>query len=607
MKRYLTLFLMIFAALMGLAQDKVSVDVVVPNRIVEGEHFNVQFVLNTNKARNINLPNVSGLDLLYGPAEATSSSVTIINGKMSRTSSKTFTYTFMADKAGEYTIPSATVTVGNSTYKTPSKRIKVFSQSAAASPGSSPGVSSGKGSTVSRGSGKDFFVTVNTSKKTVYEQEAFLVTFKLYAYNSQFEFVDVKFPEFDGFVKQPIEMDATRQLDMEEYNGTAYYTLILNQYVLFPQKSGALTIPGGSFDLLISEREEDPTFGSFGSIIGQYTQKRRTVNSSPFTIQVKPLPTPKPEGFTGAVGSFNLSEVTSTQSPKTGESYDITLRLQGNGNLKLAQLPEIEFPEGFEVYDPKEDSETTVTGLGENGWKTKQYFAVPRFKGDYVIPAVKFAYFDVNQGQYKTVVLPEKKVHIAQGTGNDNTSEVSNYNKESVKMLNQDIHYLKKLGSGKSATQISYLAYGLSYLAILILGIVLLIVIRYRRSGSIESVETRAKRAGSMAKRYLKLAANKRTSGDNLAYYEALLKGLNSYLSAKFHIPTSELSKDNIQAKMKSLGLSDELIRQTIDTQTDLEMARYTPDGGLTQKDELYDKAAAVIDDIQSSKVQVKA
>lgn len=610
MKKYLTLLLFVLSSIVGVAQDQVSIDVVVPHKIVEGEHFNVQFILNTSKARDIKLPSVNGLDLLYGPAEATSTSVSIINGNMSRTSTKTFTYTFIANRAGDYTIPSATVTVGSSTYKTKEKRIKVFSQSAAyGSSGGNPSDADTSGNTtVSQGSGKDFFVTVSTSNQNVYEQEGFLVTFKLYAYNPQFEFLNVKFPDFDGFVKRDVERDSIIQLDTEEHNGTVYYTAILSQYILFPQKAGTLTIPAGSFDLLISERQEDPTFGAFGSIIGQYTQKRRTVNSSPFAVKVKALPTPKPEGFTGAVGSFNLVSDIPNYTTKTNESYTMTLKLEGKGNLKLAQVPEVEFPEGFEVYDPKEEDNIALIGSGETGWKTKQYIAVPRFKGDYVIPEVKFSYFDTTQGQYRTITLPAQKVHVDQGSNSPSSSEVSNFNdKERIKILNQDIRYLKTIGSGRSATQISYLAYGLSYVAILLIGIALLFLIRHRRSESLETIESRAKRAGSMARRYLKLAASKRHSGDHLAYYEALLRGLNSYLSAKFHIPTSELSKETIKSKMQSLGLPDTLIQQTIETQTYLELARYTPDGGLIHKDELYDKAAHVIDNIQSFKIKIKA
>lgn len=600
---------MMAATLNVLAQEKVSIEVAVPHRIVAGEHFSVQFVVNTNKAKDIKLPVPTGLSLLYGPAEATSTSVSIVNGNMSRKSSKTYTYTFLAEKEGEYTIPSATIRVGSSSYKTKEKRIKVFSQSAVYGSSntndSTPNESSA--TRVSTGSGKDFFVTVNAGKRTVYEQEGFLVTFKLYALNPQFEFMDVKFPEFDGFVKQEIPMDNVRQLNVEEYKGRAYYTLNLSQFLIFPQKSGSLTIPSGSFDLLVSEREEDPVFGSFGSIIGQYTQKQRTVKSSPFSIQVKPLPTPKPDGFNGAVGRFDLSEEVPVNTIKTNESYTRKLKLEGIGNLKLIELPEINFPEGFEAYDPKEEDDIAISGIGESGWKTKQYFAVPRFKGDYVIPEIKFVYFDVNQKQYKTITLPERKVHVDQGTNTPTTSEVSNYNKEDVKVLNQDIRYLKEVkDTDNRPSEASLTGYLIGYLISIVIGLIVFFVTRYRRSERIETIETRAKNAGSMAKKYLKLASKKRTSGDDLAYYEALLRGLDNYLSAKFHIPTSELFKDNISSRMESAGLAPELIQQTIETQSELEMARYTPDGGLTQKDELYDKAAAVIDNIQSSKVKIK-
>lgn len=609
MKRYLILILIILATVTGWAQDKVNIDVEADNRIVAGEMFNVRFVVNTGKARDISFAGISGMQLLYGPAESSSTSISIINGKTTRKSTKVYTYTLMAEKEGSYTIPSATITVGSATYKTKEKRIRVFSQSEAyGTPGGgNPSDDSATGgNTLSTGGGRDYFVTVTTSKRSVYEQEGFLVTFKLYAHKSEFSFLDAKFPEFDSFVKRDVELDRSRQLDIESYNGTVYYTIVLSQAVLFPQKSGSLTIPAGSFDLLISERQEalsDP----FGSFTGRYIQKQRTINSAPFTIQVKPLPTPKPEGFSGVVGVVDLtSDTSSTTNIKTGESFTTTLKLRGSGNLKLAQLPDIQFPEGFESYEPKEEEDISLSSGGEEGLKSKTFFAVPRHVGDYVIPEVRFVYFDTDHSAYRTITLPEQRVSVTKGTGTT-SSEVSDYNgKEKVKQLNQDIRYLKKIGSGKTITDINYVTYALSYAAILILAVVLLLLVRYRRAESIETVESRAKHAGTMARRYLKLAAKKRNSGDDLAYYEALLKGLNSYLSAKFHIPTSELSRENIRTRMEELGLSAEVIDRTLDTRTDLEMARYTPDGGLTHRDRLYDQATAVIDSIQSAKVKTK-
>ncbi len=580
---------------------KVTFELVTPDVIVEGEPFNIQFVLNA-KGKDMQMSEPQGLQVTYGPAISSSSSVSIINGDITRSVTTTFSYTLIAPKEGTYTIPEATVKSGSATYRTAPKQIKVFTAEAVyGADAKDDSKAQAQVRASDRISESDFVITANPSKSGVYEQEGVLVTFKLYSTRPNISLTSANFPDFQDFVKQEVNMSNQQQWDTAELNGRVYYVVDLYKVILFPQKSGKIDIPAGAFDLLVPVKVNDPVADFFGSFLDQYTQVKKEVRSRPFSITVKPLPTPKPEGFTGAVGQFTFDASIPSTVLKTNESFQIEMTLKGNGNIKLTSLPSLTFPEGFEEYDPQENEDITVLTSGVTGTKTKTLLAVPRYAGDYEIPAIPFAYFDSTTGEYRTTTIPATRVHVDKGS--DSPASVSTLNnREEVKYLGQDIRYLKPTPGHAILQRISTSTLVVTYIGILLLTLLVYLAYRFWLSQSNETAERRSRRAGAMAKKYLKLADKKRSSGDDLAYYEALLTGLNNYISAKFHIDRAELSKEHIRSTMTTAGIPSELIDQTLSTLSDLELARYTPSQDTTQKEDLYAQAADVIDTIQATK-----
>lgn len=612
MQRYIYILLTILSLSISLrAADQVTVRVSPPREAVVGEPFRVQLIV-SDKASDPEWSFPSGLELVYGPAISRSSSTSIINGKMSRSSSTTFTYTLIADHAGSYSLPAATVKVGSATYRSGATSFEVYEPSAA-SPGAAG--SSSDESTRDRGiseaeavqlSNDALQVVAHVSKTTVYEQEALLVSYKLYSRYQGIQIESANFPEYDGFVKQEIPHQGPLQLDIEQYRGKNYYTVTLLRQLLFPQKSGKLSVPAGSFGLIVtvpSENNDPDDF--FSSFFDSYQRVRKKVTTKPFTINVKPLPTPKPDDFSGAVGHFKLTAEGLNGPLKTGESVQLKLTLTGEGNLKLATLPEVEWPEGFEVYDPSEEEDIQVTSGGASGWKSREYFAIPRYEGSYTIPEISYSYFDPSSGTYQRESLPARQIQIGKGSGSASSDGSTFGGREGMKVVGNDIRYLKPASSETHLFDFDLVWYWLSYALIVLLGIIAYFVIRTRRAGAVENPLNRARRAGRMARKYLKLADAERVRGDDTAYYEALLTGLNGYLSAKLHIAPSDLSKESIAEVMRRHALSEEVISRTLTAQSELEMARFAPSQETGRKDELYDLSSRVIDDIEASKIKI--
>ena len=170
-------------------------------------------------------------------------------------------------------------------------------------------------------------------------------------------FDNVKLPDFKGFHSQEIERPANNTWSQEHYKGRNYYTTIYRQFVLFPQQSGKLVIEPARFDATIEKvvQSADP-FDAFFNGGGNVVSIKKSLTTPSIDINVLPLPAGKPSGFSGGVGEFSISSSINSTDVKTNDAITIKLIISGTGNMKLISNPEIDFPEGFEVYDPDRKS-----------------------------------------------------------------------------------------------------------------------------------------------------------------------------------------------------------------------------------------------------------
>ena len=441
MKRSFFLWAMLMMAVIPLwADDEVSFTATAPDAVVVGDQFRLSYTITTQEVRNFRAPSIKGFEVLMGPSRSTQSSVQIINGKTTSTQSITFTYILMAKTEGEYTIPGATVTADGNQMVSNSVTIKVLPADKSA------GQNQGKGNTGSATiSGNDLFITGTINKTTVYEQEAILLTYKIYTQVDLRGFDNVQLPDFKGFHSQEVELPTNRRWGLEHYKGRNYQTTVFRQFVLFPQQSGKLTIDAARFDASIAVATQvDPfDFDSFFNGGGGGYMVKKSLFTPKLTIDVKALPD-KPADFSGGVGDLNISSSINSTSVKTNDAVTVKVVISGTGNLKLLSNPEVKFPEDFEIYDPKSENNFRLTSEGLSGNKVIEYLAIPRNPGDYKIPPVSFTYFDVKSKSYKTLTTEGYNLHVEKGEG-DATQTIANFtNKDEVKVLNEDIRFIKQ-------------------------------------------------------------------------------------------------------------------------------------------------------------------
>lgn len=606
MRKIIFLLFTILAAWQVKAADKVRFVAEAADVVVSGDHVRLVFTVNSQDIKDFRAPSIKGFDVLMGPSRSQQSSIQIINGKRTSNSSTAFTYILLAGSPGTYTIPAASVEVNGEKVFSNAISIKVLPQDQnsgnSGNNGGGSASSSRSQAAGSRISANDLFITATASKTTVHEQEAILLTYKVYTVVNLRQLYG-KMPDLKGFHTQEVELPQQKTFTLEHYKGRNYNTTVWSQYVLFPQQTGKLEIPSITFDGVVAQQtvSDDPFDAFFNG--GGYVEVKKKITTPKVVINVQPLPA-KPSGFSGAVGEFKLASSINATDVKTNDAVTIKLTLSGTGNMKLIGTPEVKFPQDFEIYDPKVTDDYKLTNSGLTGTKTFEYLAIPRHAGNFTIPAVEFTYFDLKSNSYKTLKTEAYNLKVAKGQGNADQVISDFTNKESVKMLGKDIRFIK-LGDSSLRPKGDFffgtVGYYLCYLIPLLLFVVFAVIYRQKALENANVAKVKTKKANKVATRRMKLAGKLLAENKKNEFYDEVLKALWGYISDKLSIPVSQLSKDNIEAELTNYGVPEALIAEFIGVLNECEYARYAPGNENEAMDKVYSASVEVISKMENS------
>lgn len=606
MRKVIFFLLLILTTVHAWADNKATLTADVPDVVVSGDQFRLTFTVNTQKVKDFRAPSITkGFDVLMGPSRSQQSSTQIINGKVSSSSSITYTYILMAGDAGTYTIPAASIEANGEKIFSNAVTIKVLppDQSASGSKGSQKsGAQAGNQAASGRITSNDLFITATASKTTVHEQEAILLTYKVYTLVNLRQLFG-KMPDLKGFHTQEIELPQQKTFSLEHYKGRNYNTTVWSQYVLFPQQTGKLEIPSITFEgvVAIQTVSDDPFDAFFNG--GGYQEVKKKIVTPKLTINVQPLPA-KPANFSGGVGEFTLASSINAKDVKTNDAVTIKLTISGSGNMKLISTPEVKFPEDFEVYDPKVTNNFEASRAGLSGTQTIEYLAIPRHAGNFTIPPVEFTYFDLKSNSYKTLKTEAYNINVAKGQGNADQVIADFTNKENVKVLGQDIRFIK-LGDTKLMPKgdvfFGTVGYYLWYIIPFVLFVGLVVFFRKQAAENANVAKVKTKKANKVATKRMKLAGKLLAENRKNEFYDEVLKALWGYISDKLSIPVSQLSKDNIEAELAKYGVADDVIKDFINALNECEFARYAPGDENEAMDKVYTTSVEAISKMENS------
>ncbi len=569
-----------------------------PTRVFEGDRFPITFKLTNAEGSDLNVSQINGCTLLYGPSTSQRQSYQVVNGRATSSSSVEYTYYYKAGKAGQYTIPAASVIADGKRYTTKPVNFTIHESADRNTPASQRPVDVDDVDTQAAGrrvNSDDVFVRIILSKSSAYEQEAIGCTIKLYTKYSISSFMPTKQPSFDGCLIQELDVQPSLN-EMETYNGQNYMTAVLKRCIIFPQKSGKLTINSGNYDISVVQYD-NVNMGMFQ--VRQPREAKIKVSSNTGTLNILPLPQPQPDGFTGAVGTFTIDSRLVGNSFRTNDPATLIYTIKGTGNIKYVKEPVIDFPSEFEQYTPKSDIQAEVNGNDVSGSMTIEYTFVPQSVGDFSIGSDKFVYFNPQSKQYVTLTTPAYSIKVAKGVSAPATTE-----QKDVENKNSDIRHIH-LGD-KHPSQIHTLVvtkswYWFMYLGFFALTLGLVIVNRRQARLSADVIGRRTAKASKVAGKRLKAAESFMKAGNSEKFYEEMLRALWGYLSDKLSMPVSQLSRENISSTLASKGYSEESTAGLVEVLDECEMARYTPDSS-NQMDNVYEKGVKVINNLENCK-----
>lgn len=605
MKR--SIFILLFIALVASSAFAAASFNVVnpPGRVAVGQKFSITYRLKNGEGTSLKVPQINGCKLLYGPSTSTSQSYQIINGSMSSSSTIDYTYIYRAEKEGNYNVGEASIVVDGKKLTSKGFSINVVpgnsAQQGGSQSGSRPQVEFDDASTQTADrsvSPNDVFVRIILSKATAYEQEAIECTMKLYTKYTISSFLPTKMPNYDGFLIEEMNVQASLN-EVETYNGQRYMTAILKKCIIFPQKSGKLTINSGNYDINVVQYDNV----NMGFFTVQSPQERSIkVSSNSVSLNVLPLPQPQPEGFSGAVGKFSVESRLIGNSFRTNDPATLIYTISGTGNIKYLQEPKIDFPSEFELYSPKSDIQAAVSGNNVTGKMTVEYTFVPQSIGDFRIGGDKFVYFNPATKEYVTLDTQGYNIKVAKGL-----SAPSDVEQKDIELKNTDIRHIKlgdKNPSLKHEFVIATWWYWCLY-GVIVIALVSVIGINRRNIKRMADVRgMKLAKANKEAKKRLKLAKVFMDKKQDDKFYEEILRAVWGYLSDKLGIPVSQLSRDNVAFELSKIGASEELCGKFINVLDDCEMARYAT--GVAQPSAVYEQATSAINELENTAKSLK-
>lgn len=605
---FISLTLMFLVVQTAFAQN-VTFEATGQTNVAVGDQFLVRFSVNKQGINFIG-PAFTDFRVLSGPNTSTNSSFSNINGRMTQSLTITYTYYLRASKEGEFIVPPAKITVDGKEYSTKPLIIYVAKERAASSP---------SGRTTNQNipqnqielQKNDILLKAEIDKANPYVGEQVILTYKIYTKVPISQLAVDKMSNFSGFWMKNLvnQADGLKQ-KTEIINGEEYISAELNKYALFPQKSGQIIIDPMELKCVAQLKRttqqraksffdsvfDDPFFSGYRNI-------QAFLESNSVTIEVKPLPeNNKPINFSGAVGEFTLQSNLDKKELKTNDAVTLKFIISGQGNLELVDNFKINFPTDFEAYEPKITNDLKINSNGISGTKTFEYILIPRNPGEFEISPVEFNYFDIRSRSYKMIRTQAFNISVEKGTDYQAGVNYSGGSQEDIQYIGSDVHHLKT-GKFKLYVINYYFVKTTAFILWALIPIVFFgfFIFYWKKQAAQMNNQTlmRHRRATKVARKNLKQAKQFLGTKNTTEFYNEISQALWGYLSNKFSIPLSELSKESVNDALIEKEVKEEIINQFIETLDNCDFARFAPGDPSKTMDKIYNEALEIISKIE--------
>ena len=551
------------------------------NRLGVNERVKVEFSVDKD-GDNFIPPKFENFRIVGGPSQSIRNSW--VNGK--RSFSKTYAYFLSPTNKGSFTIGQATIEVDGEIYKTLPVQVTVTSAVDKPTDPNDPNYLADK----------NIHLVAELSNKNPFLNEAISVTYKLYV--SQDTGVnnwrELEAPRYADFWSNNIDI---KSLNVQNgtYDGKPYRYVILRKTLLYPQKTGELKIEPLTLDVSVQVPSNRRDF--FGNLISSSVSK--TVSAGSSFINVKPLPIDnQPIDYSGAVGDFNFEIKSNKNNLLLDEAFQLSLIVSGSGNFNLFEDPRITLPNSLEIYEPEKTSNISIRVSGMKGKVNNEYTVVPNRPGKYIIPKIKFSYFNSELGDYKTIYSDPIYIDVE---GNFKESDQGQNDLNKIKLAqNQFSSFKTKTKFSKINKEIFFNSshYWILFITPFIICIIILLITRIinnYKSRKIDQLEFSKKIV------YKLLDESKLFIGEKEKFYESIDKAMTTYLKAKLKLKNSDFKIIEINDKLEMMGVDKSTIDLLVKVLKNCQLARYTP-LNIDEMSDDYEKSRLFIEKAEKIK-----
>ncbi len=535
-------------------------------------------------------PVLPPLDAFRVAGRSTSSQIQVVNGRMSST--RSYIYQLLPQKEGTFEIGPVELAVEGAVHRTSPIRVEVVPGSLVARQprglGSPFDPFESFGGTRRREldlEEDDVFVRTEVSKRSVFQGEGVVVTYRLYSRYVPLGPEIADDPPLSGFWVEQVD-PGEAAFERITLQGKPYVTAPLKQRVVFPTQSGKLEIPPLTFSMAFRLTTGDPFDAFFARASSPIV-----VRSQPVTIDVAPLPAQRrTPDFKGAVGQFELQAKVIPEEVAAGNPVTLTLSIAGKGNLRSVGPPALPELKGFRAFDPKTEETARARSSGLEGEKSWEYVLVPESSGVKEVGPWRFQYFDPEEKKYVTASVGPLQLKVvgdaiaaSSGLGGNVTPRRPGGD---VTLLREDIRFLKpappRLGAESRSFHESPWFYGALVLPI-VWNFALLLYLKKQEKEKTHSHLFRSRRAHRMARARLKKAAKLASEGSK-DFYDEIAAALYRYVADKSATSPSGLTSSSIAVLLAEHSVPEELRREFQDVLGTCEEARFTP-GARSRED----------------------
>jgi hypothetical protein len=571
------------------------------DRVAVGEPFTVTVEVRHGGVGRVPEPELAVPDGIRQVSRSTSQNFSYINGRA--TSSYSVNYVMVGEREGTYEIGPARAEKGDEVAVSTNVAVEV---KPAGSSAAVPQLGDDVDPDTDR---RDLIVIGQVDDDNPWVNQQMTYTFTFLRAVRILEGSRYTPPPTTGFWTEELDTTEPREVVVD---GRRYIAERLRT-ALFPTGPGEYTIGEAYLNTTVEDRNtrgrrRDP-FDIFGSDrFGVFRSGREVVlKTDPVRITVRPLPAEgKPEDFSGAVGKFQISAQADRTELKAGEPITLTVRLSGDGNVKVVPSPDMSGLEGFKIYESSSEEESKAVDGRIRGTKTWEWVIVPTTGGEVEIPPVTLSTFDPETGRYvrlATAAIPidvdANALDAAMAAGGDLALA-----KERVRLRQRDIRWVKEappraLGGGASSPWSSpgfLLAHVIPVLAFA--GSVTWRRHRERLRRDVRYARRRG--AGRVAAKRLASSREALSAGRLEAFWGELSGALRGYVADRFHLAAANLDEAEVRKGLAALELPDERVEELFALLERCDGARFSPIGtDEAAAADSVEQARAWIDDLE--------